>query len=85
MKFIKSICIASILFSGCFGDKYYDGPDYFTDDFEAYNSYEEMLLPEDVLWSFTQITYPENNITIDSMQVHTGNRCIEFFCYKSNV
>jgi hypothetical protein len=84
MKNLFIIIICIILFSSCQKEKYFDGPDFFQDDFETYSSLNDLLLPEDRLWSFTQLTKAENNITIDTTNVHSGNKSLKFFANKSD-
>ena len=84
MKNIFFIIIAVILFSGCEKEKYFEGPDFFQDDFEAYSLLSDLLLPNDQLWSFTQLTRNENNITLDTTNFHSGNKSLKFVAKKSD-
>ncbi len=72
-----------ILFAGCSKEKYFGGPNYYQDGFEAYAEKADMLLPDDVLWSYTQITKTENSISIDTANVHSGNNSLKFVSAKS--
>jgi hypothetical protein len=49
-----------LLGTSCNKEKLFDGPDSFNDDFESYQTLDEMLLDNDVKWSFTQNTYSGN-------------------------
>ena len=80
--FIATICI--LLLSSCNKEKYFDGIDFFQDDFETYFSLSDLLLPNDQLWSFTQSTRDENSITIDTTHVHSGNKSLKFSAKKSD-
>lgn len=51
---------------------------FFQDDFESYSTLSDLLLADDQLWSFTQLTRGENNITIDTTKVHSGNKSLKF-------
>jgi len=84
MKNVFFIIIAVILLSGCEKEKYFEGPDFFQDDFEAYSSLSDLLLPNDQLWSFTQLTRNENNITLDTTNFHSGNKSLKFVAKKSD-
>jgi len=84
MKNIFFIIIAIILFSGCEKEKYFEGPDFFQDDFEAYSLLSDLFLPNDQLWSFTQLTRNENNITLDTTNFHSGNKSLKFVAKKSD-
>ena len=84
MKNIFFIIIAVILFSGCEKEKYFEGPDFFQDDFEAYSLLSDLFLPNDQLWSFTQLTRNENNITLDTTNFHSGNKSLKFVAKKSD-
>lgn len=78
------IIIVAILLSDCQKKKSFDGPNSFQDSFESYATLSEMLLPNDQLWSFTQLTRVENNIMVDFSKAHFGNRSLKFVANKSN-
>lgn len=80
----KLLTLIIILFSSCQKEKYFDGPDFFQDDFESYSLLDDLLLPDDKLWSFTQLTKAENNITIDTTNVHSGNKSLKFVAEKAD-
>jgi len=84
MKNVFFIIIAVILLSGCEKEKYFEGPDFFQDDFEAYSSLSDLLLPNDQLWSFIQLTRNENKITLDTTNFHSGNKSLKFVANKSD-
>jgi hypothetical protein len=73
-----------ILFIGCNKEKYFDGPNYFEDSFESYSSLSDLFLPNDQLWSFTQLTRNGNIITVDTANVHSGNKSLKFVAKKSD-
>lgn len=66
-----------MLFS-CSKEKYFDGPDFYSDGFETYNALEELLLSDDVYWSYTQLTRPGNTIAVDTSRVHSGSKALRF-------
>ena len=84
MKNQYIILISVILLISCDKKKYFSGPNYYQDDFESYASLTDLLLPHDSLWSSTQITKSENNITIDSTKAHTGKKSLKFMGTKTD-
>ncbi len=81
---IVTILFVAIIFTGCNKEKFFDGPDFFQDDIESYSILSDLLLPNDQYWSFTQLTRAENNITIDTTKVHSGNKSLKFVAKKSD-
>ena len=81
---IVTILFVAIIFTGCNKEKFFDGPDFFQDDIESYSTLSDLLLPNDQYWSFTQLTRAENNITIDTTKVHSGNKSLKFVAKKSD-
>lgn len=85
MKKIAIILLAvAMIFSGCKKEDFFNGPNFFEDDFESYATLNDMLLPDDQIWSFTQRTRAENHIAIDSSKSHTGNKSLKFIAKKSD-
>jgi len=83
---MKNTFIYTLLFCllmGCSKEKYFDGPEYYQDDFENYGALSDLLLPDDLLWSFTQLTKEQNTITVDTSRSHTGNKSLKFIAGKS--
>jgi len=78
MKQFLLILSTTILLFGCNKEKYFDGPNSFSDDFESYSSLEEMLIDDDVYWSATQQTYDANAISLSSEQAHSGTTSLKF-------
>ena len=68
---------ATLLFAACNKEKYFDGPNQFSDDFESYNQFEELFGDDDLLWSFYQSTFTENNIEVDTTFAHFGTHSIK--------
>lgn len=83
MEKILIVFIGTMLLLGCQKEKFFDGPDFFEDDFESYDEFNDLLLPEDQLWSYTQLTRDENNISIDTINVRSGNKSLKFSAEKS--
>jgi hypothetical protein len=84
MKKILIVITSLVLFSGCKKEKFFDGPDFYQDDFESYSTLSELILPDDQLWSFTQLTKDENKINVDSTKAHTGNKSLKFIAKKTD-
>ncbi len=82
-KMVLALFFLTAVFS-CSKEKYFDGPDFYQDDFESYNQPEDLLLDDDVLWSYTQLTMPANHIVVDSTFAHNGTRSLNFNATKSN-
>ncbi|MGB1102832.1 MAG: heparin lyase I family protein [Crocinitomicaceae bacterium] len=64
----------------CNKEELFDGPDTYFDDFEAYSEKEDLQDGDNELWSFFQLTRDENQITIDTTIVHSGNKAVRFEC-----
>lgn len=84
MKKLLIVIICIFIFSGCKKETFFDGPDFYQDGFESYSTLNDLLLPDDQLWSFTQLTRSENNITVDAIKVHSGNKSLKFSAKKSD-
>lgn len=68
----------TIVLLGCNKEKHFAGPNAFSDDFESYSSFEELLLEDDVNWSSTQQTYDANTISLSTEQAHSGATSLKF-------
>jgi hypothetical protein len=75
---------ATLLFAACNKEKYFDGPNQFSDDFESYNQFDELFGDDDLLWSFYQSTFTENNIEVDTTFAHSGTHSIKSTAMASN-
>jgi hypothetical protein len=84
MKKILVVILGISLIVGCETEKVFDGSSFFEDDFEKYSKLSDLLLPDDQLWSFTQLTRGENNISIDTVNVHSGSKSLKFLAKKSD-
>lgn len=80
----KLLIFSALLFLGCNKKEYFDGPSFFQDNFEDYSSLDDLLLPDDEFWSFTQLTRSENNISVDTTNFHSGNQSLKFNAQKSD-
>lgn len=68
----------SIILLGCNKEKFFAGPNSFSDDFESYSSFDDLLIEDDVNWSYTQQTYDNNAITLSTEQAHSGTTSLKF-------
>ena len=68
----------TVVLFGCNKEKHFAGPNAFSDDFESYSSFEELLLEDDVNWSSTQQTYDANTISLSTEQAHSGTTSLKF-------
>jgi hypothetical protein len=84
MKRSTLILIAFIAFYGCSKKKYFEGPDFFQDGFESANELNDLLIDDDLYWSYTQLTSADNSITIDSSMSHSGQKSLKFMATASN-
>jgi len=83
MKKFLVLTVCTFLLS-CNKKKLFDGPNFYEDNFESYSVIDDLLLPNDELWSFTQITKSENAISVDSDHAHSGVKSLKFYAAKSD-
>ncbi|PIY08976.1 MAG: hypothetical protein COZ18_09465 [Flexibacter sp. CG_4_10_14_3_um_filter_32_15] len=83
MKNIKYFLLVIIIMSSCNKEEFFSGPNFFQDNFETYTSLNDLLIENDQLWSFTQLTRDENNIIIDTLTFHLGNKSLKFKAKKT--
>ncbi len=84
MKKLFFIILSLAFFYSCKKEKYFNGPNFFQDDFETYTNLNELLLPENKLWSYTQLTKDDNKIAVDTTLVHSGKKSLKFYAKKSD-
>lgn len=73
-----------IILCGCNKEKFFDGPNFFSDDVEASTDIADLILPNREGWSFTQMTREENTLIIDTSRSHFGNKSLRFSAKKSD-
>lgn len=78
MKHYLLFGVMTSLLLSCNKEKHFAGPNSFSDDFESYSSFDELLLEDDVNWSATQQTYNENTISLSTEQAHSGTTSLKF-------
>ena len=76
----RLFCLLSIIvsMSACNKEKYFDGPDSYSDDFESYTTVDSLIDGNNVRWSFFQQTIETNKAAIDTIIVHSGNQSVRF-------
>lgn len=81
----KYIFILSVLLMcQCKKEKYFYGPNNYSDSFENYTLLQDLLLDNDVKWSYTQLTRPNNAIVVDPNIKHQGAKSLRFYAQKSD-
>lgn len=83
MKILGIILLSSV-FLGCNKKKFFDGPNFYQDDFEAYSVIDDIIDGENLNWSFFQKTYSENTITIDTTIYHSGGKSVRSYAIAPN-
>ncbi|MCJ8291729.1 MAG: hypothetical protein HRT58_04610 [Crocinitomicaceae bacterium] len=68
----------TVVLFGCNKEKYFAGPNAFSDDFESYASFDDLLTEDGVNWSSTQQTYDANTISLSTDQAHSGTTSLKF-------
>lgn len=79
-KWMLVCCL--LVFYSCNKEKHFDGPNNYSDSFDDYHALEDLLLPSDVRWSFTQITREGNLVSPDSIFSRSG-KSLRFEAIKS--
>lgn len=77
MKRVVVLAFVLLLMS-CDKEKLFDGITEYTDDFEDYTVLDELLIEDDVNWSFTQITRPANGVFVDTTFSYSGQKSLRF-------
>lgn len=67
-----------LLLMSCDKKVIFDGPEFYEDGFESYASLNDLLVEDDLNWSFTQQTLDGNEITVDTNRVHSGFQSLHF-------
>lgn len=78
MKDIFYISLIGVfLLSSCRKQGREDWPNSYSDDFESYDVIDSIIDGDNQHWSFFQKTFDQNEISIDSIVTHSGNRSIK--------
>jgi hypothetical protein len=81
----KTLALLSFFLAtvSCNKDKFFDGPNSFSEDFENVAHADSLFPDDDSRWSFFQLTVDGNYFAIDTTRAHTGSRSMKFFAYRS--
>jgi Polysaccharide lyase len=82
-KTIAILVLVTTLFA-CNKKKLFKGPNSYFDDFESYDSIEDLIDGNNENWSFFQKTFDGNKIEVDTLIVHSGKRSIKSTASPSN-
>ena len=83
MKHLLVPSFLLLLCGACNKEVFFDGPNFYQDDFETYTSLVTLLPPSELFWSFNQLTRAGNTITVDSTKAHGGRKSLRFVAEKS--
>jgi hypothetical protein len=84
IKHIVILAIGLVFILGCNKKKLFDGPNSYSDDFEAYTSFSELTTEDNIYWSYTQETKSGNLITLDTTHAHSGQQSLKFVAQPSD-
>ncbi len=84
MKRLILFIIVVVLMLSCQKEKHFAGPNFYQDDFEDYGQTDELIIEDDELWSFTQLTNVENEISLDTTRRHQGQQSLHFYARQSS-
>lgn len=76
-------CSLATVFAACVKDSFFEGPDFFEDDFESYQQMADLFVADDLRWSFAQETFDMNAIQIDTVRAQSGQVALRFEAQKS--
>jgi len=74
-RYIVMVLIAGVVAS-CDTEKYFDGPNSYTDDFENYMNADD-LIAGDEAWGYFQLTYDDNYIAVDTTVYRSGGKSVK--------
>lgn len=78
MRHLLSLLLVLTLFA-CDKEKFFDGPDSYSDDFSDYTEIDDLIDGNDERWSFFQKTYEENTLSIDTVIYHSAGKSFKSF------
>lgn len=79
-----SLLLITLLFLACDKEKYFEGPDQYEDNFESYTAVEDLLIDDDIYWSYTQLTKTANTVQLDTTHFHSGEQSLKFTAEKTD-
>lgn len=78
MRNYVTFLMTVIILAGCNKKKLFDGPNSYQDNFDTYSNIDELLLEDDVKWSYTQSTKPENLVSVDTSKFLSAEKSLKF-------
>ena len=63
--------------TSCDKEKFFDGPNTFSDDFESYANIDSIIDGENLKWSYFQKTVDGNKVVLDTTIFHSGGQSIK--------
>lgn len=84
MKKIILIFTLTPCLLNCNKEEKFTGPNFFEDSFESYSELNDLLLPDNELWSYSQLTKDENKIIIDTSRFYSGGQSMKFTAVKGS-
>src|ERR1041384_7138656 len=82
--FALTFSVMLLVCFSCNKKKFFDGPNYFSENFESVTNADSLFQPNNILWRFSQVTVDGNYFQFDSAIVHSGNHSLKFFAKKSS-
>lgn len=82
MKITVPLIISILIFS-CQKEKYFDGPNTYTENFSTYTEIEDIVDGNNEQWSFFQKTFDENQLTIDTIIFHSSGKSFKSYATNS--
>lgn len=74
MKRFSILILLVLSVISCNKKKWFDGPDTYSDDFDSYSEIESLISEGNEHWSLFQLSFDENQVSLDSMITHSGNQ-----------
>ena len=78
-----SILFFCFLLLSCNKEKYFDGPNAFQEDFGSYQQIEDIVLGDNIRWSFFQKTFESNELSIDTIIYHSAGKSFKSYALPS--
>lgn len=84
MKYFQLIFfILLCIFTSCNKKKYFDGANSYSDSFETITTTDDLFKSDKTAWTYTEVTVSGNYYAIDTLNKHSGKKCLKFFANKS--
>ena len=83
MKYAFYVGLLYTMMISCNKKEFFDGVNFFEDDFESYLSSNELIDKKAEKWTIRKTTNQENEIIIDTSITHTGQKALKFYAKKT--